>query len=375
MRLLSAEFENFRNIERANIEFAPHFTALIGPNGQGKTNVLEGLYLACALRSLRNVPRKALIRSNSERAQVTLEVLRADTGLTHDMQYILQGQTRALMRDGKRVESSSFLGTAVAVVFTPDDLQLAKGGPDGRRRFLDRAVLNLKPGYLGQAMRYAKAIRDRNRILVERGSDEMLDAFDQVIAEDGAAIMVQRAQYVQELGPRLLSYFERIGHPAPLLEAHYEATLKTDFDLESIETTQTAFLSALQKRRSHDRLRRTTSIGPHLDDLKLLLDGKPAKHRASQGQHRALVLSLKLAEIDHLRGHLGESPILLLDDMSSELDSARSRQLFEAVSHLEGQVILTSTHSVRELQAILGADPVLSYNVEAGTLCRSTDPT
>jgi DNA replication and repair protein RecF len=343
MRLLSARLENFRNLAAAELEFSPHFTALIGPNGQGKTNTLEALYSVAALRPLRNVQRRALIRAGETKARVDVKVERSDTGLTHALGMEVEARSRQLQKDDKNCDAGAFIGTFVAVAFTPDDLSLGKGSPDGRRRFLDRALLDLRPSYLQRALRYQKAIKDRNRLLADEGSDETLDAFDQVIASEGAAISVARAQYIEEVAPKIVRHFERIAQPAPPLRIRYDSSLEDALDLTSEIQTRDAFLQRLFERRGSDRRRKTTSIGPHLDDLRFSLDGTAIKERASQGQHRAIVLALKLAELTHLTDRLGEPPVLLLDDMSSELDAERSEQLFRSVSQLEGQVVLTST--------------------------------
>ncbi len=369
MRFLSAHLTDFRNIRSAEIDFSRSFTALIGPNGQGKTNAIESLYLVAALRPLRSVPRRALIHTEAQRTEVAVQVDVATTGLQHQLSVALEGASRTLVKDDKKVPASSFLGHAVAVAFTPDDLVLAKGGPDGRRRFLDRALLNIRPAYLERAMRYAKAVKDRNKVLAEHGSDTMIDAFDEVIAAEGAAIMTARAQYVREVGDRVVENFERICTPAPLLKIRYAPSLSRGLEIDDVEATRVAFLEELGGRRGLDRQRRKTTVGPHLDDLTLHIAGKSARERASQGQHRALVLALKLAEITHLAEQLEEPPILLLDDMSSELDQTRSRQLFESVAKLEGQVILTSTEEPASLKALLSdPDDLRIYDVDGGSI-------
>ncbi|MCK6546501.1 DNA replication and repair protein RecF [Myxococcota bacterium] len=369
MRLLRAELTDFRNITHAELEPSAHFTALIGPNGQGKTNTLEAIYFAAALKPLRSVQRHALLREGTSRARVMLRVERQTTGLVHDLEAVLEPRSRALLKDGKRTTTASFLGIAVCVAFTPDDLQLPKGSPEARRRFLDRALLNLRPAYLDKALRYAKALKDRNRLLVEDAPDAVLSAYDELVAREGAAILVARAEYVAELAPRVMAQFERIASPAPPLALSYVSTVELDGRRE--EELRQHFLERLEHRRRVDRKRRSTSLGPHLDDLELTLSGEPVRERASQGQHRAIVLALKLAEITHLAERLGEPPILLLDDMSSELDPERSRQLFEAVGKLEGQVILTSTEEPRGLYPTLPPEqPLVIYDVAGGTLAR-----
>ncbi len=369
MRLRSATLRNFRNIEAAGIEFSAQFTCLLGSNGQGKTNVIEALYLVAALRPLRNVVRRALIRAEQPEADIEVRVLAAKTGLDHDLRVLLTPTQRTLFKDGKRSDAGQFLGHFVTIAFTPDDLQLAKAGPDGRRRFLDRALLNVRPAYLRAALRYQKALKDRNRLLVDNAPDATLDAFDLVVATEGARIALARHAYAEVLTPSVRARFADIAQPAPHLEIQYRSRLLGTDVPRDVSGLASMFRDALREARVRDRRRKTTSVGPHLDDLSITLDGAPAKDRASQGQHRALVLALKLAEISHLAEALGEAPVLLLDDMSSELDEDRSRQLFDAIRRLEGQVILTSTEpSSVVLQRLgTGADARF-YRVRQGSL-------
>ena len=364
MRLLHVELEDFRNFERARLHLGRELSALVGENGQGKTISLEALYLLSALRPLRSVSRRALVRSGVDTARIRAEVRSEASGLTHQLEIRVEGGRRTLLRDEKVVPASDFLGTLVTVAFTPDDLQLAKAGPDGRRRFLDRALLNARPSYLGVALRYAKAMKDRNRLLATEGSDAELDAFDHILARDGARIVEARRALVDRFAPAVAARFAAIADPAPTLTLSYRSSVPPgDASLEA------RLLEALGERRARDRRRGTTGVGPHVDDLVFTLGGGAAKERASQGQHRALVLALKLTEIEDLGALLGEAPVLLLDDMSSELDRARTTQLFDAVRELEGQVLLTSTTPAEELHRTIAAGrELVAQRVTAGVL-------
>ena len=364
VRVVQAELVDFRNFAKASIEPSEDISALVGPNGQGKTNAVEALYLLAALRPLRQVTRKSLIREGQPQALLSAKVHHNRTGLFHELQLKLSGASRRLMKDGKEVPALEFLGNLVAISFTPDDLQLAKGGPDGRRRFLDRALLNARPTYLTRALRYAKVVKDRNRLLVKQASDAELDAFDVVLAEEGARITAARRTYVHQIATKLSTRFRDIASPAPDLSVRYSSKLEAE-DTE----LPAALLQALGDARAKDRARGSTSVGPHRDDLIFELDGIPVRERASQGQHRALILALKLVELEELSSALDEAPILLLDDMSSELDDNRTRQLFECVRQLEGQVILTSTSNPDRLCAVLQSDrKIVVQEVENGCL-------
>lgn len=367
MRIQAARFLDFRNIESAHISFSPRLTALIGQNGQGKTNLLEGLYSVAALRPLRSVPRPNLIRSGRASAEVEATVESGTTGLVHQLAVKLDARGRTLMKDEKRSEAASFLGHLVAVAFTPDDLEISKGGPDARRRFLDRAILNTRPAYLERALRYARAVKARNKLLQSNADPALLDAYDEAVAQPGAELTAQRAAYVRLLGPRVVQIFSEIARPAPELKVEYASSIGEAG--EGVAELTTRFREALARRRKHDLLRKTTSLGPHLDDLQLSLGGASTRLRASQGQHRALVLALKLAEIRHLTETLGEPPVLLLDDISSELDHQRTEQLFHSIEPLQGQVVLTTTDEqhLEGLRPLLGHAP-LKYAVAGGVV-------
>jgi len=376
MRLHRASLRDFRNIGAADVEFPTQFVAFVGPNGQGKTNTLEALYFLFALRPLRNVPRRALLREGSERAQLSAALTRRSTGLRHDLSVDLGPRSRTLLRDDKKVDTRSYVGTAVAVAFTPDDLSLGKGSPERRRRFLDRALLNAYPAHLDRALRYQRALKERNRLLSEGASNPELDAYDEVLAGLGASVSCARARLVDELRPRVEAQFSQIARPAPPLTVRYAPSLGDALNPESEPETRTAYLARLYERRPRDRRRGSTSIGPHLDELDLELDGQPVRERASQGQFRALALALELAELTHLAEVWGEPPLLLLDDMSSELDRGRSRQLFDTVTHLDGQVVLTSTDEPEDLRRTLDLGEALTVlRVDRGALTAAASET
>ncbi len=361
MLLQSVEVRGFRNLSHVAIGPGPHWTALLGENGQGKTNLLEALYLAASLRPLRPASRRALVQAGSTSASITANVAHRSTGLVHEIGYHLDGAKRRLSMDGKPCTVDRYLGGLVTVAFMPDDLELSKGGPDNRRRFLDRGLLNMKPAYLRLALRYARALRDKNRLLTRGATNGEIDAFDEVLAHEGARVVAERMSFVSTVAPLVSERFAQIAHPAPKLAVRYRA---------SVEGGPEEIRATLAAHRAKDRARGRTSAGPHLDDLELSLDGAPARERASQGQHRAIALALKLAELQTAVDSLGEPPVLLLDDMSSELDARRTRHLFDVVQLLSVQVFLTATEPPRGLfDAISAAGrSVVIQDVRGGAL-------
>ncbi|MEM1023924.1 MAG: DNA replication/repair protein RecF [Myxococcota bacterium] len=347
MRVVAGRIAHFRNLDEVRLQPSGHFNAFLGPNGQGKTNLLEALFFVSALRPLRAVPRRALLQHGAEESRIQLDVHRQRTGLTHRLELRFRKGSRRLLKDEGTVNTADFLGHFVTVAFTPDDLDLSKGPPEQRRRFLDRAVLNAAPSYLEHALRYQKAMKERNRLLADQGSESALRAYDEVLAREGLELAQRRWRFVEDWAPEMAGAFARIAAPAPPVQV----CLQTEVEFEA---GVDGYLEKLQESRARDRARRKTSFGPHRDDLALVLGDAPARERASQGQHRAMALAMKLAELKHTSHRLGEAPVLLLDDMSSELDEARQQNLFAAIREVDGQVMLTSTSDPASVARTLG---------------------
>ena len=359
MRIVAGRIAHFRNLSAVHLQPSAHFNAFLGRNGQGKTNLLEALFFLSALRPLRSVPRRALLQHGVEESRIQLDVYRERTGLTHRLEVRFRAGSRRLLKDEASAKTTDFLGHLVMVAFTPDDLELSKGAPEQRRRFLDRAVLNVAPSYLEHALRYQKAMKERNRLLADGASEASLLAYDQVLAKDGLELAQRRARFVEDWGPEMIAAFGRIADPAPRASVHLQTEVELAGGLE-------AYSSRLARDRGRDRARKKTSFGPHRDDLAITLDDAPARERASQGQHRALALAMKLAELRHTSSRLGEAPVLLLDDMSSELDEDRQQNLFAAVRALNGQVMLTSTSTAEGVAHTLGPQAELKVHDVAG---------
>jgi DNA replication and repair protein RecF len=370
VRLLSVDVQDFRNVAQARLEPSPRATLLVGENGQGKTNLLEAIYFACTLKPLRAARLSELVRFGADRARVAADV-EGPGGVRRVAVEVAQG-TRSAFLDGKPQDrlDAYFEGLA-AVCFAPDDLLLVKAGPDGRRRFLDRAAFNRWPAVLAEARDYVRALRARNAAL--RTSAPEVDAsFRGPLARAGARLLRRRRDLVQELAPRLAhAYAEISGPSAPRAELAYRAA--GGLGAEGSEAELEGRLAALlEARTARDRERGFTSVGPHADDLSLSLDARGARAYASQGQQRALVLALKVAEIENLRAVLGRPPLLLLDDVSSELDPEKNRYLLHYLARLPAQAFLTTTDR-RLLEAAAGPEAVF-YRVEGGTFRREDSP-
>jgi DNA replication and repair protein RecF len=244
------------------------------------------------------------------------------------------------------------------VLFHPGDLVLASGSPDKRRAFLDRMLEQMDPIYGSTLTSYEKALRSRNRLLKDERSDRRsVRAFDAILSKAGAVVGQARRRLIDDLAPRVVHAFSEVFAGDTPLEVRY---------LPRVEPTEEAIAEALERSFNKDRARGFTADGPHGDDLELRLHDVGARHHGSQGQHRTIVLALKTAELDLLSERTGRVPILLLDDVSSELDRSRNRRFFEVLSKTGGQVFLTTTHP----EFILLESDRVDFQVEAGILSR-----
>jgi DNA replication and repair protein RecF len=366
VRLASLQVRDFRNLAAVDLEPSARATILVGENGQGKTNLLEAIYFLATLKPLRGSRLQELVRFGAERAQVAAD-FDGPGGIRRAAVQVEAGGRTAFL-DGKPQDrlDAYFEGLA-AVCFSPDDLLLVKGEPEGRRRFLDRAAFNRWPAFLGEARDYVRALRARNAAL-RGGPPDVEASFRGPLVRAAARVVRRRRELVEELAPRLAAAFAEISGPdGP--EAHLAYRPASGLSCDGPEDGVAERLAAiLAARLDRDRERGFTSAGPHMDDLVLALAGKGARAFASQGQQRALVLALKIAEIENLRAALGRPPLLLLDDVSSELDPAKNRYLLGYLSTLPAQAFLTSTDR-RLLEPAAGPETAF-YKVEKGAVTK-----
>jgi DNA replication and repair protein RecF len=342
----------------------PDATVLFGQNGQGKTNILEAAYTALCFRSFRTSSLSDLIAWGDEGATIEADITARALDRTLKIQ-ISQGHKTTLL-DGKAVrrDSSALLGVG-AVLFGPEDLRLPKAAAAERRRFLDRAVFGAYRPYFREVLTFERVLKSRNALL-RRGPVEatLLTSYDEKLAEAGGRIVIRRRETVRSLLPRL---------QATLRQIHSEATVAMRYAsdprvqaADSEGEVVSALREGLLAHREADQRRGFTGFGPQTDDLELELAGHLAREHASQGQLRSLVLALKLAEMEHLREVLGEAPLLLLDDVASELDEERRRSLFEAMAALSCQSLITVTER-NHLPPLPGC---VDYMVSGGALQR-----
>jgi DNA replication and repair protein RecF len=341
----------WRNLRGVALEPGPRATVLSGQNGQGKTNLIEAIHFLTTFRSFRTTRIAEVVPWEAEGAQIEGDVTAG--GLERKIEVKVVGGRKAALLDGKAVrrDASALQGVA-AVLFVPEDLLLARAAPAERRRFVDRAIFAADRTYSAEAVAYERVLRSRNAVLREASPrPSLLDTYDEEAARTGAHIVARRRALVAALAPRVEALFRSIhgelvrrDEPLPGLKIAYQSHA-TVAEAGSLAEVREALLAGLRARRELDRRRGFSGYGPHTDDLQLELGGHLARDHGSQGQLRSLVLALKLGELALLEERLGEAPLLLLDDVASELDEVRRARLFETIARLPGQSFLTVTEA------------------------------
>ncbi len=358
MHLAHLRLRDFRNYARLDVDFAPGFHLLLGDNAQGKTNILEAVYLMATLRSFRGVGGAQMIRHGQKGYFVGGNVIGQGE---HEIKMYWSARERNLSLDGQPVKKlTDYLGALRTVVFCTEDLQLVKGTARARRRFMDLLLAQTQPGYLPLLQRYMHSVRARNALLKQRTTDEAaLESFSAELVKLGNEIIRARRELVPKFSPLARLAYRRISNDAEELRIEYSPSVKNDFAVE------------LAQSRAREKTFRSTLVGPHRDDLQLLLNEKSAAQFGSEGQKRTLAIALKMAQAEFLAGIHGSPPILLIDDVMGELDVKRRSgflPLLEQARKTSGQVFMTCTDE--NWPSELGKD-LQRWEVVRGTLVAS----
>jgi len=333
VHLAHLRLRDFRNYARLDADFGPGFHLLLGENAQGKTNVLEAIYLLATLRSFRGVGGAQMVRHGQKGYFAGAKVVGQGE---REIKLYWSSAEKKLGLDGRPVRRlMDYLGVLRVVVFCTEDLQLVKGAARMRRRFLDLLLSQTHPAYLPLLQRYTQALRSRNALLKQRAPDEAaLESFSRELIHLGNQIGLRRRELAPKLSPLARLAYRRIAHDAEELRLEFQPSAKRDFAIE------------LAQSRGRERTYRTTLVGPHRDDLQLLLNDRPAGQFGSEGQKRTLALALKMAQAEYLAGIHGSPPILLIDDVMGELDAKRRAgflPLLDRARKGRGQVFMTCT--------------------------------
>jgi len=336
VRLRRLQLKNHRNYVQLDLAPGPGVNVFIGANGHGKTNLLEAVAMLALSSSPRARRELELVGPAGSGSRIQAEIddgpARREISISLDVEG--QRARRTIEVDGVRRRAIDLPGHFRVVLFWPDDLGLVKAGPELRRRFLNQMLVQVEPGYARALAGLRRVLEQRNsllkRIASGEGGDDMLHAWNQELVQVGGEIVAARARAVRELGPEAARCHAEIA-PGERLEIHYEGPPEN-------------LAEAVNNSLAEDLKRGSTSVGPHRDDVPVLLDGQEARSYASQGQQRTAVVSLKLAEAALIENRTGERPLLLLDDVLSELDGERRAALLKEVAG-GGQVIITSVEA------------------------------
>lgn len=369
MFVRSLHTSDFRNLREVAYTPHPRVNVIFGDNGQGKTNLIESIFLLATQRSFRRSKLDELVRFGCEKAEVIARICHGEVERRLAVQILTRPSRKIALCDGKSARSSDYFQGVHVVLFAPEDLLLPKCSPEERRRFLDRAIWNTCPSYLDEVRTYEQVLKSRNAVLksmlaasgmrrrpsfgsdgelatVEHSEDSesLLSVYSEQLAVAGARIIARRRHYLQTIAPQVEATFDRISRSGLRASLEYRPkVIGRDIEMASPSELQSILYEQLERDRKRDRIRGFTHSGPHGDDMVIGLDGRDAALHASQGQVRALVLALKITEIQHLFCLHGDPPVLLLDDVSSELDSQRNGYLFDFLRAMPSQVFITTT--------------------------------
>lgn len=341
MLIKRLEVRGWRNLANEELTLGDRVTVLFGQNGQGKSNLLEAAYYVITFRSFRTSSSTEIIRWGDSKASVEADV--SLRGLERELAVSLEAGRKRTMLDGKAVRRDSIaLDGAGVVLFSPEDLRLPKAAAAERRRALDRAVFAIHRPYYREALDFERALKGRNGLLRQgQWSNALLESYDETLARSGARIVMRRRGIAAELAPRVRRVFAEIhGDLEAAIRYRSDDRVQESREESAVEL---ALRKGLEAERVRDARRGFTGFGPQTDDLEMDLGGHRAREHGSQGQIRSLVLAFKIAELGYVEEKNQEPPVLLLDDVASELDRDRRTRLFETLSSMACQTLITVT--------------------------------
>ncbi len=337
MWITSLEMQNFRNYESQKIDFSENVNVFYGDNAQGKTNIIEAIFMCSIGKSFRTIKEKETIKHNEEFTNIVLNYQNKDRDGNIKVQI---SNKKTIFVNGVKVKKlSELLGKVNIVLFTPDDINILKNGPDQRRKFLNMMIGQIRPNYVNILNTYTKVMEQRNNYLKQiRDLDdktkinyELLDIWDEKLASLSYKICLYRTEFINKISEKIKDIHKNI--------TENKEEIKIEYITESSDEKK--LLELIKQRRKLDIIKGYTTKGAHRDDFNIYIDGDLVNVYGSQGQHRTAVLSLKMSELEIIKEETGESPILLLDDFMSELDSKRRKNLLSNIG--DTQVIITCT--------------------------------
>ena len=334
MIIESIELKNYRNYDELHMEFSPGTNILYGNNAQGKTNILEAVYVCCTTKSHRGSKDRDMIHFHEDESHIKLNIRKNDVPYRIDM-HLKKNKAKGVAINGVPIRKASELfGIVNVVFFSPEDLNLIKNGPAERRKFIDLELCQLNRLYVHSLVSYNRILMQRNKLLKELmfkpEYEETLDIYDMQLVQFGREIIRYRLDFIAQLNEIIFDIHFNLSGEKEHLKIIYDPDVVTD-----------CFEQQLRKSRQQDIKQKTTLTGPHRDDIGFFIDEIDIRKFGSQGQQRTAALSLKLAEIELVKKIVKDYPILLLDDVLSELDGNRQNHLLSAINHIQTMITCT----------------------------------
>ncbi len=357
MLINSLELSTYRNYDNLDITFDPGITILYGDNAQGKTNILEAVYIAGTTKSHRGSKDKDIIKFNEDESHIRLYITKNDVGHKIDV-HLRRNKNKYIAIDGQSIKKSGeLLGLINMIFFSPEDLSIIKNGPAGRRRFINLELCQLNKMYFYNYVNYNKALEQRNTLLKQISFNnrlkDTLDLWDTYLVQYGTEVIKERQHFIEQLNDIVKGIHNHLTGGKELIEISYE----NNVSIEDYENT-------LRKKRDIDLKYQSTQTGPHRDDICFYVNDIDVRTYGSQGQQRTAALSLKLAEIELVKSLIHDTPVLLLDDVMSELDSNRRNYLLDSIKDI--QTIVTCTGYDDFIKSRLTIDKI--YEVVKGNV-------
>ena len=336
MYIEKIKLNNFRNYENLEIDLNKNINIIYGDNAQGKTNILEAIFLSSLGKSFRTKKEKEMIKFNNDKLLVEIFYQKKDRDGKIKIEI---GNKKQISINGIKIKKlSELLGNINIVIFTPDDINILKDGPEKRRRFLDMMIGQLRPNYVYNLNMYLKTIEQRNNYLrqikEENKPEEMLEIWDEKLAEYGEKIYIYRKEFIEKIIKKINEIHSKITDEKEIIKIEYLSNC----------SKKDEYLKLLKERRKLDIIKGFTTKGIHRDNFVIYINDKEVSVYGSQGQNRTVILSLKLAELNVIYDEIGEYPIFLLDDFMSELDEKRRKNFLNNIENT--QVILTGTEKI-----------------------------
>lgn len=331
MYINKIKLQNFRNYNEQEINFNENINIFYGNNAQGKTNILEAIFLSSFGKSFRTNKEKEMIKIDENFAKIDIYFQKKN--IDGKIKISIADKKIIFVNDIKIKKLSELIGNINIVIFTPDDMNILKEGPSKRRRFLDMMISQVKPNYIHILNNYLKTLEQRNNYLKQNNINEtMIEVWDEKLVEYGYLIYKYRNEFIEKISEKITNIHKEI--------ANEDISIKYISDCSNKEE----FKNKLKKNITIDKIKKYTSVGCHRDDFKVFINNKEVNIYGSQGQSRTAILSLKLSELEVINDEIGEYPILLLDDFMSELDETRIKNFLKRVKNI--QVIITCTKKI-----------------------------